>query len=63
MIIVHVNAETSSNPLLDMAWVILEAANDLGDSETVETCRRVIDATFCNVVPARSDIDHILDYF
>ena len=29
---------------LDAAWMVLEAANDLGDHATVEVCRRVIDA-------------------
>ena len=29
---------------LDAAWIVLEAANDLGDNATVEVCRRVIDA-------------------
>ena len=29
---------------LDAAWIVLEAANDLGDDATIEACRRVIDA-------------------
>ena len=29
---------------LATAWIVLEAANDLGDHVTVEICRRVIDA-------------------
>jgi hypothetical protein len=54
-----------SNPdrPLDTAWMVLEAANDLGDDATVEICRRVIDADL-NGTPARqSDIHIVLDYF
>jgi hypothetical protein len=29
---------------LDAVWMVLEAANDLGDNPTVEVCRRVLDA-------------------
>ena len=29
---------------IEMAWLVLEAANDLGDHAAVEACRRVIDA-------------------
>jgi hypothetical protein len=63
MVIVQLNAETSSSPLLDTAWAILEAANDLGDTATVEICRRVIDATLRGDNRAQSDIDVIFDYF
>jgi hypothetical protein len=63
MVIVQLNAETSSSPLLDTAWAILEVANDLSDTATVETCRRIIDATLRGDNPARSDIDVIFDYF
>jgi hypothetical protein len=35
-------ADLITNPLMDSAWTILEAANDLGH-EIVEVCRRVID--------------------
>jgi hypothetical protein len=48
---------------LDTAWMVLEAANDLGDHATVDICRRVIDADL-NGTPARqSDIHIVLDYF
>ena len=30
-------------PLIDTAWSILEAANDLRDWRAVEACRQVID--------------------
>jgi hypothetical protein len=50
------------NPL-DTAWIVLEAANDLGDHATVETCRRVIDANL-NGAPAQpTDLRVVFDYF
>jgi hypothetical protein len=63
MVIVQLNAEMSGSPLLDTAWAILEAANDLRDVVTVETCRRVIDATLRGDLPAKADIDVMFDYF
>ena len=48
---------------LDSAWVVLEAANDLGDNATVEICRRVIDANLNGRPASPSDINIILDYF
>jgi hypothetical protein len=48
---------------LDAAWIVLEAANDLGDNATVETCRRVIDANLNGVPASQSDLHIILDYF
>ena len=53
------NTGVPAKPLLDTAWTILEAANDLGDVATVEACRRVIDATFRDGVPAQSDVNII----
>ena len=41
----------TSPALMDTAWSILEAANDLGYSTTVEVCRRVIDASFAGWLP------------
>jgi hypothetical protein len=49
--------------LMDTAWSILEAANDLGDRTTVEVCRRVIDAILLGMAPLKSDIDAIFDFF
>jgi hypothetical protein len=63
MVVVELHAETSSNPLLDTAWTILETANDLRDTATVETCRRIIDATLRGQIPAQSDVELIFDYF
>jgi hypothetical protein len=47
----------------DAAWIVLEAANDLGDSVTVEVCRRFIDANLNGIQPSPSDLNVILNYF
>ena len=39
-----IRGEPAHQGSLDAAWMVLEAANDLGDLATVESCRRVIDA-------------------
>ena len=61
MIVEHPSAPVT--PLVDTAWTILDAANDLRDAVTVEACRRVIDASFRGSVPAQSDISIVLDFF
>jgi hypothetical protein len=61
--IASLNTETLNHSLLDTAWLTLEAANDLRDTATVETCRRVIDATLRGAAPEPSDIHGISDYF
>jgi hypothetical protein len=48
---------------LDTAWIVLEAANDLGDDVTVQICRRVIDANLSGRPASPSDLHLILDYF
>jgi hypothetical protein len=48
---------------LDTAWIVLEAANDLGDNATVEVCRRVIDASLNGTPALQSDMHAVLDYF
>jgi hypothetical protein len=48
---------------LDAAWIVLDAANDLGDDATVEVCRRVIDANLNGKPASRSDLHIVLDYF
>ena len=48
---------------LDAAWLVLEAANDLGDHATVEICRRVIDAGLNGTQPSTSDMHVIIEYF
>jgi hypothetical protein len=63
MMLDQMNAVAPSNPLIDTAWTILEAANDLGDSATVEVCRRVIDASLRGTAPAKSDVNVIFEFF
>jgi hypothetical protein len=48
---------------LDMAWNVLEAANDLGDHATVAACRRVIDASLNGAAALQTDLRVIVDYF
>jgi hypothetical protein len=48
---------------LDTAWLVLEAANDLGDHATVEACRRVIDAGLNGAPASASDLHIVTDYF
>ncbi len=47
----------------DAAWLVLEAANDLGDHATVEICRRVIDASLNGRPPSPSDLHVVLRLF
>jgi hypothetical protein len=48
---------------LDAAWIVLEAANDLGDHATVEVCRRVIDASLKGTLVSPYDLHIVVDYF
>ncbi|KGT81570.1 hypothetical protein JEY40_35725 [Bradyrhizobium japonicum] len=48
---------------VDAAWLVLEAANDLGDHAAIAACRRVIDAELNGTVAGSSDIDLVLGYF
>ncbi len=48
---------------LDAAWLVLEAANDLGDDATVDACRRVIDASLNGRPASEADLHIIGDYF
>ena len=57
------DAAGAGKPILDTAWAILEAANELRDASTVDACRRVIDATFKGADPAPSDMNIVLGYF
>ncbi len=47
----------------EMAWLVLEAANDLGDEATVETCRRVIDADLKGAARSPADLQVLVHYF
>ena len=48
---------------LDAAWIVLEAANDLGDHATVDTCRRVIDASLNGRPASPFDLHVVAEYF
>ncbi|UPJ57101.1 hypothetical protein [Bradyrhizobium sp. 192] len=60
-------AETSGSAperaTVDAAWLVLEAANDLGDHAAIDACRRVIDAELNGTVAGSSDTDLVLSYF
>jgi len=47
----------------DTVWTVLDAANDLGDSITVEACRRVIDATLRGHEASASDMAVVAAFF
>jgi hypothetical protein len=51
------------NPAGDVAWTVLDAANDLGDTVTVDACRRVIDANLRGIEPAPSDMAVVVAFF
>jgi hypothetical protein len=55
--------EQNSDKSSDAAWLVLEAANDLGDHATVEACRRVIDANLNGTVASDADLHIIFNYF
>ena len=63
MIVEQPEAAGAAKPLLDTAWAILEAANELRDSATVDACRRVIDASMNGRQPTTSDMRIINNYF
>jgi hypothetical protein len=48
---------------VDAAWIVLEAANDLGDHATVEVCRRVIDASLKGTLATARDLHVVGEYF
>ena len=48
---------------VDAAWLVLEAANDLGDHAAVDACRRVIDAELNGTAACSADVDLVLGYF
>jgi len=50
-------------PSGETAWTVLDAANDLGDSVTVDACRRVIDADLRGDAPDRSDMAVLSAFF
>jgi hypothetical protein len=60
---VRASSEPASDVPLDAAWMVLEAANDLGDHQTVEVCRRVIDASLNGRPASPFDLHIIVEYF
>jgi hypothetical protein len=56
-------SQTTPDKPLDAAWMVLEAANDLGDHATVEVCRRVIDAALNGRPASPFDLHIIVEYF
>ena len=63
MFVDQTEAAGASKPLLDTAWSILEAANEVRDTATVDACRRVIDATFRGAQPAAADMNIVMGFF
>jgi hypothetical protein len=65
----HANApvsfpdEPKSDKPFDAAWIVPEAANELGDDTTVAACRRVIDANLNGTLASQSDLHLIIDHF
>jgi len=58
-----ISDQPKSDPSSDVAWMVLEAANDFGDDTTVEACRRVIDASLSGTPASQSDLHVVSDYF
>jgi len=58
----QVNMALTDQPF-EMAWIVLEAANDLGDHATIEICRRVIDTGLSGRAAAAPDLHAIVNYF
>ena len=54
---------SQDGPAGDIAWSVLDAANDLGDTVTVDACRRVIDANLRGLEPATSDMAIVVGFF
>ena len=57
------NSDALDRSPVDMAWLVLEAANDLRDDATVEACRRVIDATLNGGTASPADMHVVQHYF
>jgi hypothetical protein len=55
--------QDQERPSGETAWTVLDAANDLGDTTTIDACRRVIDADLRGEAPARSDMAVLTAFF
>lgn len=51
-----------ANPWRETAWVVLQAADDLGDKVAIEACQRIIDDDFDGKLPAQSDLDTVFTF-
>jgi hypothetical protein len=49
--------------MVDPVWSVLEAANDIRDTMTVEACRRIIDAKLRGGSAAQSDLFVVSGFF
>ena len=58
-----VSDEPRTDKPVDAAWIVLEAANDVGDDATVEVCRRVIDASLNGTIATPQDLHIVSEYF
>ena len=58
-----ISNEPKSDQSSDVAWMVLEAANDFGDDTTIEACRRVIDASLSGTPASQSDLHIVSHYF
>jgi hypothetical protein len=56
-------ASEPDQPSVDTAWLVLEAANDIGDEPAIQACRRVIDADLNGRPASESDLQLIHDFF
>lgn len=54
---------SNCHPIVDSIWSVLEAANDLRDTEVVEACRRIIDAKLRGGSGKQSDLFVISSFF
>jgi hypothetical protein len=58
-----VSDEPRADKPVDAAWIVLEAANDVGDDATVEVCRRIIDASLNGTIASPQDLHIVSEYF
>jgi hypothetical protein len=56
-------SEAKPDKNVDAAWNVLEAANDLGDTVTIDACRRVIDASLNGRAASEADLHIVINYF
>jgi len=57
------SGQDQERPSGETAWTVLDAANELGDTFTVDACRRVIDADLRGEPPAGSDMALLSAFF